>query len=58
MTGERAWQDSGLLARQAAARIAGQLRDLRRRWPQLLADMQRMAAMRGEPGIAEWPDWC
>ena len=58
MTGERAWLDSGLLARQAAARIAGQLRDLRRRWPRLLADMQRMAAMRGEPGIPEWPDWC
>jgi len=25
---------------------------------QLLADMQRMATMRGEPGIPEWPDWC
>ena len=55
---DRPWQDSSVLARQAAGRIAGQVRELRQRWPQLLADMNRMAGMRGQPGVLDWPEWC
>lgn len=43
------------LAREAAVRTGGHVRELRSRWPGLLADMK---GMRGQPDIPEWPDWC
>jgi hypothetical protein len=43
---------------QAAARIAGHVRDIRARWPGVLGEMACMAAMRGRRGIPEWPTWC
>ena len=55
---DQSWQDSGLLARRAADRIAAHVRDLQSQWPELLADMTRMAELRGQPGIPGWPDWC
>jgi hypothetical protein len=46
------------LTAQAAARIARHVRDIRTRWPGVLGEMTRMAAMRGKPGIPDWPQRC
>jgi hypothetical protein len=42
----------------AVARCDGHLRELRRRYPTALISLRQFAERRGDPALADWPDWC
>ncbi|MGJ6969359.1 hypothetical protein ACSDR0_46475 [Streptosporangium sp. G11] len=46
------------LTLQAAARIAGHVRELRKLYPTGLGDLKVLRASRGQKPAFEWPDWC
>jgi hypothetical protein len=47
-----------LAADAALARYDTHLRDLRRRYPTALIALRQFAERRGDPALADWPDWC